>query len=104
MGCGSSPTRVHIAATAALARVFEPKSIGSEVIQRVTQVILREGESFDNLLKRFRKKMIRSRILSEVKKKRYYVSDSEKRHRALRKAVNRERKRQRKVERRLRRA
>jgi len=69
----------------------------------VTQVVLKDGESFDSLLKRFRKKVTRSRILSEVKKKRYYVSKSEKRHRARLKAINRERKRQRKVRRRLRR-
>jgi small subunit ribosomal protein S21 len=67
----------------------------------VTQVVLQDGESFDSLLKRFRKKVTRSRILSEVKKRRYYVSKSEKRHRARRKAVNRERRRQRKVRRRL---
>ena len=72
-------------------------------MQRVTQVVLKDGESFDSLLRRFRNKVTRSRILSEVKKKRYYVSKSEKRHRARLKAINRERKRQRKVRRRLRR-
>jgi small subunit ribosomal protein S21 len=72
-------------------------------VNLLTQVVLREGESFDSVLKRFRKKVSRSRILSEVKKKRFYVSKSEKRHRALRKAINRERKRQRKLESRLRR-
>ena len=69
----------------------------------MTQVVLQDGESFDSLLKRFRKKVTRSRILSEVKKRRYYVPKSEKRHRARRKAINRERRRQRKVRRRLRR-
>jgi len=72
-------------------------------MHRVTQVLLREGESFNSLLKRFRKKVTRARILSEVRKRRYHVSKSEKRHRALRKAISRERKRQRKVRRRLRR-
>jgi ribosomal protein S21 len=67
----------------------------------VTQVVLKEGESFTSLLKRFRKKVTRSRILGDVKKKRYYVSKSAKRHRALLKAINRERKRQRKVQRRI---
>jgi len=66
-------------------------------------VKVREGESFDSLLKRFRKAVTRERILSEVRKRRYFVSPSEKRHRALRKAINRERKRQRKVRRRMRR-
>jgi small subunit ribosomal protein S21 len=69
----------------------------------VAHVQVREGESFDSLLKRFRKKVTRERILSEVRKRRFFVSKSEKRHKALRKAINRERKRQRKLRRRLRR-
>ncbi len=67
----------------------------------MTHVVLRDGESFDSMLKRFRKKVSRSRLLSEVKRRRFYVSKSEQRHRAMRKAVNRERRRQRKLERRL---
>ncbi len=70
----------------------------------MVRVALREGESFDNMLKRFRKRVTRSRILTEVKKKRYFVSKSDKRHKALRKAIVRERKRQRKAQRRFRRA
>jgi len=69
----------------------------------VSHVELRKGESFDNLLKRFRKAVTRERILSDVRKKRYFVSKSEKRHRALRKAIVRERRRQRKLLRKLRR-
>ncbi len=72
-------------------------------MEGVTQVVLREGESFGSPLKRFRKKVNRARIMSEVRKRRYHVSKSEKRHRALRKAMSRQRKRQRKVRRRLRR-
>ena len=60
----------------------------------MTRVELQEGESFDSLLKRFRKKVMQGRILATVKKKRYYVSDSAKRQMARRKAVRRERKRQ----------
>ena len=67
----------------------------------MTQVVLRDGESFDNLLKRFRKAVTRERILSDVRKRRYHVSKSELRHKALRKAIIRERRRQRKVDRRL---
>jgi small subunit ribosomal protein S21 len=67
----------------------------------VTYVIRRESESFDSMLKRFRKAVSRERILSDVRKRRHFVSKSEQRHRAKRKAVNRERKRQRKVSRRL---
>ncbi len=67
----------------------------------MTHVILRDGESFDSLLKRFRKAVTRERILSDVRKRRYYVSKSEERHKALRKAIVRERRRQRKVDQRL---
>jgi ribosomal protein S21 len=45
------------------------------------------------LLKRFRKKVTRDRVLSDAKKKRYFVSKSEPRRIALRKAKRRERKR-----------
>ena len=67
----------------------------------MTHVVLRDGESFDSLLKRFRKAVTRERIMSDVRKRRYYVPKSEERHKALRKAIVRERRRQRKVARRL---
>jgi ribosomal protein S21 len=65
----------------------------------MTRVKRKSGESFDSLLKRFRKKVARDRVLSEAKKHRYFVSDAEKRRIALRKAMRRERKRQRKRDR-----
>jgi small subunit ribosomal protein S21 len=61
----------------------------------LTTVELRPGESQESLLRRFRKKVIRGRILSTVKKKRYFVSKSELRRRARLKAVRREKRRQR---------
>jgi small subunit ribosomal protein S21 len=60
------------------------------------KVTLRDGESFEGLLRRFRQEVTKSRILSDVKKKRFFVSKSEERRRAQRKAVSRERKRMRK--------
>lgn len=60
----------------------------------MTKVVLRSGESPEGLLKRFRKQVTRDRILSDAKKKRYFVSRSEQRRVALRKAKRRERKRQ----------
>lgn len=56
-------------------------------------VELREGESQENLLKRFRQVMTREGVLREIKRKRYFVSKSESRRRAMAKAVRRERKR-----------
>lgn len=41
------------------------------------------------MLKRFRKKVAKARILSTVRKKRYFVSKSEQRRAALRKALRR---------------
>ena len=66
----------------------------------MTRVTLRQGESPENLLKRFRKQVIRDRVLSDIKKKRFFVSNSEKRRLALRKAKRRERRRKWKQERR----
>ena len=69
----------------------------------MTKVVLRSGESPESLLKRFRKRVAKDRILSDAKKKRYFVSKSEQRRLALRKAKRRERKRQWRQERRQRR-
>jgi small subunit ribosomal protein S21 len=65
--------------------------------------VLRQGESQEQLLKRFRKKVQRERVFSDIKKNRFFLSNSEKRRMALRKAKRRERKRQRRMERRRRR-
>jgi len=59
----------------------------------LTRVVLRTGESPESLLRRFRKKVTQDRILSDAKRKRYFVSKSEQRRVALRKARRRERKR-----------
>ncbi len=70
---------------------------------RLTRVVLKSGESQESLLRRFRKQVTRDRILSDVKKKRFFVSKSEKRRRARLKAIRRERQRQRRKQRRYRR-
>jgi ribosomal protein S21 len=59
----------------------------------MTRVVRKPGESFDSLLKRFRKTVTRDRVLSEARKHRYFVSNSENRRIALRKAMRHERKR-----------
>lgn len=46
-------------------------------------VKLREGESFDSLLKRFRKVVTMDRILQEVKKLEFYEKPSEKKKRIM---------------------
>lgn len=69
----------------------------------MTTVLLKPGESQEQLLKRFRKKVQRDRVMTDVRKKRFFLSNSEKRRIALRKAQRRERKRRRRMERRGRR-
>jgi small subunit ribosomal protein S21 len=68
----------------------------------LTSVVLKPGESQESLLRRFRKQVVKDRILSDVKKKRFFVSKSEKRRRARLKAIRRQRQRQRRAQRRYR--
>jgi len=49
----------------------------------VSGVRLREGESFDSLLKRFRKVLAKDGILQDVKRTQFYEKPSEKRKKEL---------------------
>ncbi len=60
----------------------------------MAHVVLRDGESPENLLRRFRKKVTKAGVLRDAKKKRYFVSKSEQRRIAERKAIRRHRRRQ----------
>jgi len=60
----------------------------------LAKVVLREGESQQQLLRRFRKKTIRSGLMSEVRKRRWFVSKSEQRRMDEKKAIRRIRKRE----------
>jgi len=55
----------------------------------VTSVNLRNNESQEQLLKRFRKKVVKSGVLSTVRRKRWYVSKSELRRMEKKKAIRR---------------
>jgi len=55
----------------------------------MVHVKLRPGESSEQLLKRFRKKVAKSRILSDVRRKRWHISKSEVRRIQRRKAIRR---------------
>jgi small subunit ribosomal protein S21 len=61
-------------------------------------VTLRPNESQDQLLKRFRKKVAKSGVLSTVRRKRWFVSKSELRRIQKKKAIRRSRRRQRESE------
>ena len=60
----------------------------------MTSVVLRQNESQDQLLKRFRKKVVKSGVLSTVRRKRWFVSKSELRRVEKKKAIRRIRRRQ----------
>jgi len=57
-------------------------------------VVLRNNESQDQLLKRFRKKIVRSGVLSTVRRKRWFVSKSEQRRMEKKKSMRRIKRRQ----------
>jgi small subunit ribosomal protein S21 len=59
----------------------------------MASVVLRSGESQQDLLRRFRKKVMRAGVLRDAKRKRYFVSKSEQRRIAKRRALRRERRR-----------
>jgi small subunit ribosomal protein S21 len=63
-------------------------------VKKVTAVNLRNNESQDQLLKRFRKKVVKSGVLSTVRRKRWYVSKSELRRMEKKKAIRRIKRRQ----------
>jgi small subunit ribosomal protein S21 len=63
-------------------------------VNRLTQVNLRPNESQDQLLRRFRKKVAKSGILSTVRRKRWFISKSELRRIQKKKAIRRLKRRQ----------
>ena len=60
----------------------------------MTRVEVRQGESIDGLLRRFKKEVIKSGVLKSLKRKRWYISPSEARREARKRAVRRARRRQ----------
>jgi small subunit ribosomal protein S21 len=62
--------------------------------RELTTVNLRSNESQEQLLKRFRKKVAKSGILSTVRRKRWFVSKSELRRIQKKKAIRRLKRRQ----------
>lgn len=59
----------------------------------MAKVKLRNDESQDKLLRRFRKAVIRSGVMSEVRKRRWFISKSEQRRMDKKKAIRRIKKR-----------
>ena len=59
------------------------------------KVVLRDGESQQKLLSRFRKIVTRSGLMSEVRKRRWFVSKNEQRRMDEKKSIRRQKKRER---------
>ena len=57
-------------------------------------VLIRPNESQDSLLKRFRKKVVKTGVLSTVRRKRWFISKSELRRVEKKKAIRRIKRRQ----------
>ena len=62
--------------------------------ETMASVVLRPNESQDSLLKRFRKKVVKSGVLSTIRRKRWFVSKSENRRVEKKKAIRRIKRRQ----------
>jgi len=67
-------------------------------VDGLATVHLRDGESQEALLKRFRKEVMKERILSEARRKRWYISPSEMRRIQKQRAIRRARRKQRQRE------
>jgi small subunit ribosomal protein S21 len=63
-------------------------------VKALPKVTLRSGESQQQLFRRFRKSVSNSGVLSDIRKKRWFVSKSEERRVAKKKAIRRSRRRQ----------
>ena len=63
---------------------------------RVLEVIVRDNESLDRALRRFKRKVQRSGLYSELRKRRYYEKPSAQRKRKREAAIRRQKRRQRK--------
>jgi len=59
----------------------------------LTSVVLRPNESQDQLMRRFRKKVAKSGVLSTVRRKRWFISRSELRRIQKKKSMRRVRRR-----------
>jgi small subunit ribosomal protein S21 len=60
------------------------------------KVTIRNGESEQQLLRRFKQTVVRSGVLGEIRKRRWFVSKTEQRRMAKKKAIRRQNRRIRK--------
>ena len=82
-----------------LLSVIRIEFCGKEVAaQNMAFVSLKPNESQESLLRRFRKRVTNSGVLSTVRRKRWHISKSELRRIEKKKAIRRARRRQRKTD------
>ncbi|NLN69840.1 MAG: 30S ribosomal protein S21 [Chloroflexi bacterium] len=55
----------------------------------MARVVLRQNESQEQLLRRFRKQVVKSGVLSTIRRKRWFISKSELRRMEKKKAIRR---------------
>jgi small subunit ribosomal protein S21 len=60
-------------------------------VKKLIRVELRKNESQQQLLRRFRKKVVKSGVLTAVRRKRWFISKSEVRRIQRKKAIRRQR-------------
>jgi small subunit ribosomal protein S21 len=60
----------------------------------LTRVVLRPNESQEQLLRRFRKQVVKSGVLSTIRRKRWFISKSELRRIEKKKAIRRSQRRE----------
>ena len=68
-----------------------PISPFGEEVSVLARVVLRPNESQEQLLRRFRKQVVKDGVLSTLRKKRWFISKSEQRRIDKKKAVRRAR-------------
>jgi small subunit ribosomal protein S21 len=100
--CGRQSRKAHTTLSPGLLKRYirhrwaDQERFGSrKEVSVLATVTLRDGESQENLLKRFRKEVMQERILSEARRKRWYISPSEMRRIQKQRAIRRARRRQR---------
>jgi small subunit ribosomal protein S21 len=63
-------------------------------VRELPKVVLRSSESPEQLLRRFNKEVVKSKVLADVRRKRWYISKSELRRIERKKATRRQRRAQ----------
>jgi small subunit ribosomal protein S21 len=75
-------------------KLIECQSYAKKGVNTLPKVVLRSDESQEQLLRRFSREVIKSRVMTDIRRKRWFVSKSELNRIAKKKAARRTRKTQ----------